>query len=159
MYSYVAYSFEDHRLSSSRYYLLVEKNKVVVEERERDKMPPSRPPARKNSADRDDDSDLGDARKNDKNGADEEEGVKFKYSTADLSDNSKRNTACCVGAMCIICIILAIVLSVVLTGLKDDKDKDNEVSTTDAPTVSPGNAPAPGVDMFLRTQGQVEERC
>lgn len=63
--------------------------------------------------------------------------TRFKYSTAEINDNSARNTKCCVAAMCIVCIALAIVLSVVLKGVQDDKDKENESSGTLAPTASP----------------------
>jgi hypothetical protein len=115
----------------------------------------NRPPQKERAVDDDDVSDVsGDY---DQEAGEEE--PRFKYSTAELADNSLRNTKCCIVAMCILCIIVAVILSIVMTNVQEDADEKN-AGTTDPPTVAPeGATKAPGAGQFTETQALVEDRC
>jgi hypothetical protein len=84
---------------------------------------------------------------------------RFKYSTADLADDSPRNTKCCLIAMCILCIIVAIAVSITMVKLQEDSNEKNAPSDPTAPPTAVGATPIPGVNMFLATQEFVEDRC
>lgn len=83
---------------------------------------------------------------------------RFKFSTAELNDNSKRNTRCCLIALGVLCLAVAIGVSIVLAGFaKDNEDNDDPTS---APTTG-GNSsnPIPGQGLFESPKDFVETRC
>jgi hypothetical protein len=89
-----------------------------------------------------------------------EEDQRFKYSTENIGE-SKRNTTCCLVAMCLVCLALAITLSIVmgnLTGNDDSGDGADAPSPTLAPATATSNRP-PGQGKFLQTQEYVTEAC
>lgn len=84
---------------------------------------------------------------------------RFKYSTAGLADNSPRNTKFCIAAMCVLCIILAIGLSVMLAKLGNSSDEDDAASSVQ-PTSAPGaNVSSAGVGLFTSTLETVNIAC
>jgi hypothetical protein len=85
---------------------------------------------------------------------------RFAYSTAELADNSCRTSNCCVITVAIICLIVAIALSVVMVKVLAQKDAENsEAPPTMAPTaVSEANQP--GLGLFQLPRDAVEQdRC
>ena len=67
-------------------------------------------------------------------GHDPDDEPRFKYSTAELADNSCRGNNCCLIAAGIVCIIVAIALSIVMVRVFNDKDEENQAP---APTLMP----------------------
>jgi hypothetical protein len=91
--------------------------------------------------------------------ADSPEEPRFKYSTADLAHDSPRNTKCCMIAMCILCIIVAIAVSITMVKLQENSDEKNAPKDpTPAPTTV-GATPVAGENKFLATSEFVEDRC
>ena len=85
---------------------------------------------------------------------------RFKLSTADLPDNSKRNTKCCLIALAIFCIGVAIGVSIVFAGFaKDSEDDDDNDGATSAPSNVNFSIPFPGQGLFKSPKTFVESRC
>lgn len=83
---------------------------------------------------------------------------RFKYSTAELADGSWRNSKCCLITVALICIILAIVLSIVMVRVFEDKDAENQAKPpTMAPTTA-AQASQPGLGLFALSQSAIEDR-
>lgn len=74
---------------------------------------PRRPPQNKDD-DEDDISNISDDEYGTQQDASAGGEQRFKYSTADLANDSKRGTACCIIAMCIVCLAVAIAVSIVM---------------------------------------------
>ena len=85
---------------------------------------------------------------------------RFEYSTAELADSSCRTTNCCLITVAIICLVVAIVLSVVMMKVFADKDAENRGPP---PTMAPTTveeASQPGLALFKLPRETVEEsRC
>ncbi|KAL3920884.1 MAG: hypothetical protein SGILL_003038, partial [Bacillariaceae sp.] len=81
---------------------------------------------------------------------------RFKYSTAELPDNSSRNTRCCLMAMCILCIIVAIAVSIVM--VKVPKNKQEEADAQ-APSPTPPPPTANGVGMLEERKVVIDAKC
>mmetsp|Transcript_12741 Transcript_12741/g.30937 ORF Transcript_12741/g.30937 Transcript_12741/m.30937 type:complete len:447 (+) Transcript_12741:185-1525(+) len=62
----------------------------------------------------------------------------FKYSTAELAENSPRNTTCCIITIAVICLALAIGISVMAVKLVNKNDEEKAPAET-APTAAPGS--------------------
>lgn len=84
---------------------------------------------------------------------------RFKYSTAELSDSSCRNSRCCLITVGIICLIVAVALSIMMIKIFEKNDKENRAdSPTLAPTAVGGGQP--GVTLFQLPRETVEgARC
>jgi hypothetical protein len=81
----------------------------------------------------------------------------FKLSTADLRDDSKRNTRCCLIALGILCLAVAIGLSIFFAGLAKDKDDyDDPMSASDT---AAGDNSGSGQALFLDSKDFVESQC
>jgi hypothetical protein len=85
---------------------------------------------------------------------------RFEYSTAELADSSCRTTNCCLITVAIICLIVAVILSVVMMRVFADKDAENRgPPPTMAPTTEE-EASQPGLTLFQLPRETVEEnRC
>lgn len=73
---------------------------------------------------------------------------RFMYSTAELADSSCRGNNCCLITTGIICIIVAVALSIVMVRVFNDKDEENSAP---APTLMPTTADQrdqPGINLF-----------
>jgi hypothetical protein len=86
---------------------------------------------------------------------------RFKFSTAELGDDSKRNTTCCLIAMGVICLAVAIVLSIVLVGFTKDKDSNDDSTSAPGDVAAGDNTsnPVPGQGLFKASKDFVESRC
>ena len=80
---------------------------------------------------------------------------RFKYSTADLANDSKRNTTCCIVAMCIVCLAVAIAVSIVMARSIDPGD-DNETTGLN-PNEQPGQSG--NFPNFNKRRSQVDDDC
>ena len=125
------------------------------EQRRSNGQQPSQRRSNRNQYPTDDDmSDVSDAEYTTNN----QEEPQFKYSTADLQENSWRNGTCCIILVCIICIVVAIVLSVVMVKIQDDKAEEPTSAPTSEGTLPSPPAP-PGANEFQRSQASVNNRC
>jgi hypothetical protein len=116
-------------------------------------------PLPRKKRDIDDDSVVSDLEKDEEDDAKEQ--PQFRYSTADMTTDSKRNTTCCLVAMCVICVAVAIVVSIVLAGAdKNSDDNDSESVPTMAPVVGqPVQQQQQLGSQFVSTREFVENRC
>jgi hypothetical protein len=90
----------------------------------------------------------------------QEEEPRFKYSTADLNDSSPRNSTCCLVSMCLLCLVVAITLSVVLAKVFQNKEDENAKTPSPAPTgPNDGSFSLPGETSFNAPREGVESRC
>ncbi|KAG7340916.1 hypothetical protein IV203_024459 [Nitzschia inconspicua] len=81
---------------------------------------------------------------------------RFKYSTAELPEDSSRNTRCCLMTMCILCIIVAIAVSIVMVKIPQKK-RDEQAAEAPSPTAPPPTAN--GVGMFTAKRESVNVDC